>query len=142
MIVFYRSEISYWWLFQLPGNWRTTKKCAPYFRGNTEFPIYLLLTYFLPIKSHKTYKKSITKFRLLSAVATVDRNLCHAYDHKRARGLKIWLPASFGPNWCPAYSEFWNSGSYWFSPCKDFWDCVKERFLWPKNGLSCSKGTI
>jgi hypothetical protein len=22
-------------------NWRTTKKCAPYFRGNTEFPIYL-----------------------------------------------------------------------------------------------------
>jgi hypothetical protein len=21
--------------------WRTTKKCAPYFRGNTEFPIYL-----------------------------------------------------------------------------------------------------
>jgi hypothetical protein len=28
-------------LFQLPGNWPTTKKCAPYFRGNTEFPIYL-----------------------------------------------------------------------------------------------------
>jgi hypothetical protein len=27
-------------LFQLPGNWPTTKKCAPYFRGNTEFPIY------------------------------------------------------------------------------------------------------
>jgi hypothetical protein len=28
-------------LFQLPGNWPTTKKCAPYFRGNTEFPIYI-----------------------------------------------------------------------------------------------------
>jgi hypothetical protein len=28
-------------LFQLPRNWPTTKKCAPYFRGNTEFPIYL-----------------------------------------------------------------------------------------------------
>jgi hypothetical protein len=27
-------------LFQLPGNLPTTKKCAPYFRGNTEFPIY------------------------------------------------------------------------------------------------------
>jgi hypothetical protein len=22
-------------------NWSTTKKCAPYFRGNMEFPIYL-----------------------------------------------------------------------------------------------------
>jgi hypothetical protein len=30
-------------LFQLPGNWPTTKKCAPYFRGNMEFPIYLIL---------------------------------------------------------------------------------------------------
>jgi hypothetical protein len=30
-------------LFQLPGNWPTTKKCAPYFRGNTEFPIYLFI---------------------------------------------------------------------------------------------------
>jgi hypothetical protein len=29
-------------LFQLPGNWPTTKKCAPYFRGNMEFPIYLV----------------------------------------------------------------------------------------------------
>jgi hypothetical protein len=27
-------------LFQLPGNFLKTKKCAPYFRGNTEFPIY------------------------------------------------------------------------------------------------------
>jgi hypothetical protein len=24
-------------------NWRTTKKCAPYIRGNTEFPIYLFV---------------------------------------------------------------------------------------------------
>jgi hypothetical protein len=30
-------------IFQLPGNWPTTKKCAPYFRGNTEFPIYFLI---------------------------------------------------------------------------------------------------
>jgi hypothetical protein len=30
-------------LFQLPGNWPTTKKCAPYFRGDTEFPIYFPL---------------------------------------------------------------------------------------------------
>jgi hypothetical protein len=30
-------------LFQLPGNWPTTKKCAPNFRGNMEFPIYFLL---------------------------------------------------------------------------------------------------
>jgi hypothetical protein len=28
-------------LFQLPDKWPTTKKCAPYFRGNMEFPIYL-----------------------------------------------------------------------------------------------------
>jgi hypothetical protein len=27
-------------LFQLAGNLLKTKKCAPYFRGNTEFPIY------------------------------------------------------------------------------------------------------
>jgi hypothetical protein len=27
-------------LFQLPGNLLNTKKCAPYFRGNTQFPIY------------------------------------------------------------------------------------------------------
>jgi hypothetical protein len=27
-------------VLQLPGNLPTTKKCAPYFRGNTEFPIY------------------------------------------------------------------------------------------------------
>jgi hypothetical protein len=27
-------------LFQLPGNRPTTKKCAPYFRGNMEFSIY------------------------------------------------------------------------------------------------------
>jgi hypothetical protein len=26
--------------FQLPGNLLKTKKCAPYFRGNTQFPIY------------------------------------------------------------------------------------------------------
>jgi hypothetical protein len=30
-------------LFQLPGNWPTTKKCTAYFRGNTEFPIYFIL---------------------------------------------------------------------------------------------------
>jgi hypothetical protein len=30
-------------LFQLPGNLLKNKKCAPYFRGNTEFPIYLIL---------------------------------------------------------------------------------------------------
>jgi hypothetical protein len=33
-------------LFQLPGNWPTTKKCAPYFRGNTEFPINFLFWWF------------------------------------------------------------------------------------------------
>jgi hypothetical protein len=27
-------------LFQLPGNLSKTKKCAAYFRGNTQFPIY------------------------------------------------------------------------------------------------------
>jgi hypothetical protein len=27
--------------FQLPGDLLKTKKCAPYFRGNTQFPIYL-----------------------------------------------------------------------------------------------------
>jgi hypothetical protein len=26
--------------FQLPGSLLKTKKCAPYFRGNTQFPIY------------------------------------------------------------------------------------------------------
>jgi hypothetical protein len=28
-------------------NWWTTKKCAPYFRGNTEFPIYFYLGVFM-----------------------------------------------------------------------------------------------
>jgi hypothetical protein len=35
-------------LFQLPGNLQTTKKCAPYLRGNTEFPIYLKILLKLP----------------------------------------------------------------------------------------------
>jgi hypothetical protein len=29
--------------FQLPGNLLKPKKCAPYFRGNTQFPIYLVM---------------------------------------------------------------------------------------------------
>jgi hypothetical protein len=29
-------------LFQLPGNLLKTKKCALYFRGNMEFPIYIV----------------------------------------------------------------------------------------------------
>jgi hypothetical protein len=41
---------------------------------------------FLPIKSHKTWKKAIKIFRLSEAVAAaaVDRNLCSTYspDHK------------------------------------------------------------
>jgi hypothetical protein len=32
-------------LFQLPGNLLKTKKCAPYFRGNMEFPIYFYYHY-------------------------------------------------------------------------------------------------
>jgi hypothetical protein len=33
-------------LFQLPGNWPTTKKCASYFRGNMEFSyLFFLGTY-------------------------------------------------------------------------------------------------
>jgi hypothetical protein len=32
-------------LFQLPGNLLKTKKCAPYFCGNTEFPIYSYIIY-------------------------------------------------------------------------------------------------
>jgi hypothetical protein len=30
-------------LFQLPCNSPTTKKCAPSFRGNMEFPIYFYI---------------------------------------------------------------------------------------------------
>jgi hypothetical protein len=36
-------------LFQLPGNLLKTKKCAPYFRGNTKFPIYFHFTIYLSI---------------------------------------------------------------------------------------------
>jgi hypothetical protein len=32
--------------FQLPGNLLKTKKCAPYFRGNMQFPIYLFFELF------------------------------------------------------------------------------------------------
>jgi hypothetical protein len=35
---------SYILLLQLPGNWPIIKKCAPYFRGNMEFPIYFNLS--------------------------------------------------------------------------------------------------
>jgi hypothetical protein len=35
-------------IFQLPGNWPTTKKCAPFFRGNTEFSIYFWPRTFFP----------------------------------------------------------------------------------------------
>jgi hypothetical protein len=39
--------------FQLPGNLLKTKKCAFYFRGNTQFPIYLGIRIFekLGVKS-------------------------------------------------------------------------------------------
>jgi hypothetical protein len=32
-------------IFQLPGNLLKTKKCAPYFRGNTQFPIYFIFIF-------------------------------------------------------------------------------------------------
>jgi hypothetical protein len=49
---------------------------------NFEF-FFLLKTWFLPIKSHETWKKAIIFFRL-SRAAAVDRNLCPTYslDHK------------------------------------------------------------
>jgi hypothetical protein len=48
MMVLHRSEILCWFkkiilrfkYFSCPVNWSTAKKCAPYFRGNMEFPIY------------------------------------------------------------------------------------------------------
>jgi hypothetical protein len=42
-------------LFQLPGNSATTKKGVPYFRDNTEFPIYLIFI------SLKIYNEKLTK---------------------------------------------------------------------------------
>jgi hypothetical protein len=39
-------------LFQLSGNRPTTKKCAPYFRGNTEFPIYFFVTFVFIYQFH------------------------------------------------------------------------------------------
>jgi hypothetical protein len=45
-------------LIQLPGNWPTTKKCAPYFRGNMEFPIYLNFAALLFIQYSKLFKRN------------------------------------------------------------------------------------
>jgi hypothetical protein len=48
MMLFYRSEISCWWQiiilydFSCPVTCEKPKKCAPYFRGNTQVPIYLV----------------------------------------------------------------------------------------------------
>jgi hypothetical protein len=52
-------------LFQLPGNWPTTKKCAPYFRDNMEFPIYYFL-YLWPKKllSFRFVKNVILNFQI------------------------------------------------------------------------------
>jgi hypothetical protein len=36
----------------------------------------------------------------------------------KARKLKFWLPESFGPTWCPLYSEFWNLKSLGYHPYK------------------------
>jgi hypothetical protein len=49
-------------LFRLPGNCPTTKKCAPYFRGNMEFPIYFNSELVFLFLDPKLPNKSATKF--------------------------------------------------------------------------------
>jgi hypothetical protein len=53
-ILMIKNHIS---LFQLPGNWPTTKKCAHYFRGNTKFPIYFHVLWLFIGKKHDLGKK-------------------------------------------------------------------------------------
>jgi hypothetical protein len=43
--------------FRLPGNLlKTKKKCAPYFRGNTQFPIYVSLSLLSLLQLHNSEK--------------------------------------------------------------------------------------
>jgi hypothetical protein len=49
-------------LFQLPGNLlKTQKKCAPYFRGNTQFPIYFNCTSVIKNRRRRKRKKQNTE---------------------------------------------------------------------------------
>jgi hypothetical protein len=55
-------------LFQRPRNLLKTKKCAPYFRGNTEFPIYSLVDFgklWLEVLGAKFYNNVSKLFLLL-----------------------------------------------------------------------------
>jgi hypothetical protein len=69
-------------LFQLPGNFSKTKKCAPYFRGNTQFPIYFQIREVFGV-SFKTQKvmakieraKIVPKPFVLQKPATIQNNL-------------------------------------------------------------------
>jgi hypothetical protein len=77
-------------LFQLPGNRPTTKKCAPYFRGNMEFSIYLLATYGICGKywfsvEKNEIKKIISDFHVLGLflvekhdLSVKTNSVCHA----------------------------------------------------------------
>jgi hypothetical protein len=80
--------------FQLPGNLLKTKKCAPYFRGNTQFPIYWNLTSwgYLPYK-----------FRLRRVKPWV---LLRKY-HRRTNPM-TFLATILGSKNQTKYSDFWN----------------------------------
>jgi hypothetical protein len=65
-------------------------------------------------KKHDLSKKKFFRMSRAGAVAVaVERKICAtptAYTI-RPRKLKFWLSASIRATWCPAYSEFRNSGS-------------------------------
>jgi hypothetical protein len=52
-------------LFQLPDNWPTTKKCALYFRGNMEFPIYSICSFSKSAKTSVGCENSSKDFNLI-----------------------------------------------------------------------------
>jgi hypothetical protein len=111
-------------LFQLPGNWPTTKKCAPYFRGNTEFPIYLeklimrspchsawISTFFLTGGNFRRCLviKNYRRISILSAIAQLFELLNY---RNRFEELQVLISSN-------THISFWNQrGRIWKMVCR------------------------
>jgi hypothetical protein len=109
-------------LLQLPGNWTTTKKCAPYFRGNTEFPIYFKYKCFncylknLHISVHSKYFSDGPNSPQLESIRNQTYKIPYwelnridfSLKSARADPKSIMISSKYGE-----FFEFWNSDFGW-----------------------------
>jgi hypothetical protein len=103
-------------------------------------------------KKHDLCEKK--KFPYVTHRCRWTKNLFHTYptaSSLKARKLKYRLPESFGPNWCPAYSEFWNLESLGYLSYKfqrsdrrtvQKFDCASQKNKKDKKLVSVSRLAI